>query len=347
LRVLWLFVFVLPHAFPSVSRANDSFTNLLGITLPKSPVCVSEYDQNMRLGSRGPDVIELQKILNISPDTRLTDVGPGSPGGETDYFGPLTHNAVVRFQEKYAAEILVPAETVQGTGFVGAYTRRKVKEVCSVLSSGMTSEDLTAAAILGFNKVFYRHLKSYKKTSSTTPWFPTSGGVGSSAPAPSASSPDSGQTTAPSTGTSGGSSGSSSSSAGGSPAGNQTPTPAPSPEPEPTSTSTPPAPTPAPAPAPTPTTTPISSEYPWHRNITAAVFWVGEPQGGGSSEDNALSAWDAEWQKHYGGYDEPQWLLPGRVYPKRKSILPGCAVQRFQQQWHSEIKSYDSCAVGE
>ena len=42
-----------------------------------------------------------------------------------------------------------------------------------------------------------------------------------------------------------------------------------------------------------------------HRNITATVFWVGEPQGRGSSEDNALSAWDDDWQVHFGGFDDP------------------------------------------
>lgn len=47
-------------------------------------------------------------------------------------------------------------------------------------------------------------------------------------------------------------------------------------------------------------------EYPLHTNITATVFWVGEPVGGGSSEDNAISAWDDEWQKNYGGFDDPK-----------------------------------------
>lgn len=49
-----------------------------------------------------------------------------------------------------------------------------------------------------------------------------------------------------------------------------------------------------------------TTSYPIHTNITAAVFWVGEPEGNGSSEDNALSAWDDAWQAHYGGYDDPQ-----------------------------------------
>ncbi len=47
------------------------------------------------------------------------------------------------------------------------------------------------------------------------------------------------------------------------------------------------------------------SSYPLHTNITATVFWVGEPVGGGSSEDNALSAWDDAWQAHFGCFDDP------------------------------------------
>jgi hypothetical protein len=44
--------------------------------------------------------------------------------------------------------------------------------------------------------------------------------------------------------------------------------------------------------------------YPVHTGITATVFWIGEPVGNGSSEDNALSAYDDLWQAHYGGFDE-------------------------------------------
>jgi hypothetical protein len=45
--------------------------------------------------------------------------------------------------------------------------------------------------------------------------------------------------------------------------------------------------------------------YPVHSNVVATVFWVGEPQGNGSSENNAISAWDDRWQQHYGGFDDP------------------------------------------
>ena len=44
--------------------------------------------------------------------------------------------------------------------------------------------------------------------------------------------------------------------------------------------------------------------YPVHTRITATVFWIGEPVGNGSSEDNALSAYDDLWKAHYGGFDD-------------------------------------------
>jgi len=54
-----------------------------------------------------------------------------------------------------------------------------------------------------------------------------------------------------------------------------------------------------------PETVPVKSAYSLHTNITATVFWAGEPKGGGSSENNALSAWDDAWQKHFGCFDDP------------------------------------------
>ncbi len=48
--------------------------------------------------------------------------------------------------------------------------------------------------------------------------------------------------------------------------------------------------------------------YPVHTGITATVFWIGEPRGNGSSEDNSVSAWDDDWLAHYGGVDDPRPL---------------------------------------
>lgn len=91
------------------------------------------FGANLKYGDVSPDVIELQKILNQSADTRVALSGPGSPGEETDYFGALTETAVIKFQEKYKGEILVPWGLNLGSGFVGVSTRAKLN---SILAGG-------------------------------------------------------------------------------------------------------------------------------------------------------------------------------------------------------------------
>ena len=55
------------------------------------------------------------------------------------------------------------------------------------------------------------------------------------------------------------------------------------------------------------TTTQISTnQYPAHKNITATTFWIGESADGSNNFiSNAASAWDENWQVHYGGVDDP------------------------------------------
>ena len=46
--------------------------------------------------------------------------------------------------------------------------------------------------------------------------------------------------------------------------------------------------------------------YQLHKNIVATMFWVGEPSGSDNAYiANDASAWDDEWQKDYGGVDDP------------------------------------------
>jgi hypothetical protein len=67
----------------------------------------------LSLGSRGPDVYTLQKLLNSLGFT-ITQTGPGSPGNETDYFGGLTKAAVIKYQR---------AKGIDPIGVVGPVTR--------------------------------------------------------------------------------------------------------------------------------------------------------------------------------------------------------------------------------
>ncbi len=95
-----------------------------GETIPGIPEGFT-FDENMRQGDRGTDVQYLQVALNHLGFT-VTDSGPGSPGNETEYFGSLTGAAVIKFQEAYTDEILVPLRLTSGTGNFYTYTRTQM-----------------------------------------------------------------------------------------------------------------------------------------------------------------------------------------------------------------------------
>jgi parallel beta-helix repeat protein len=78
---------------------------------------------NLKYKDRKPEVISLQYCLSkdksIYPEGKITG-----------YFGPLTLEAVKRFQERYRDETLSPLNLKQGTGYVGEYTRKVLDKLC-------------------------------------------------------------------------------------------------------------------------------------------------------------------------------------------------------------------------
>lgn len=83
------------------------------------------FTRTLRQGSRGEDVRALQRLLNCL-GFRIAETGPGAPGEESGYFRRLTREAVVRFQEAYAADILAPVGEDAGTGVFAEYSRLKL-----------------------------------------------------------------------------------------------------------------------------------------------------------------------------------------------------------------------------
>jgi len=88
-----------------------------------------KFEKTLKPGDVSEDVRYLQIFLNSDPDTRLAETGPGSAGNETTRFGSLTKAAVIKFQEKYAQEILAPWGLTKGTGIVGEKTRAKINQL--------------------------------------------------------------------------------------------------------------------------------------------------------------------------------------------------------------------------
>ena len=89
--------------------------------VPRLKLAVSRLEKNLALGAKGDDVKALQQLLK--------DEGVYPEGLVTGYFGLLTKAAVIRFQEKYASEILAPNGLTSGNGFIGPSTRTKLNSL--------------------------------------------------------------------------------------------------------------------------------------------------------------------------------------------------------------------------
>ncbi|MEK7134445.1 MAG: hypothetical protein AAB819_01835 [Patescibacteria group bacterium] len=99
-------------------------------TIGETPFCY-DFPRNLKVGMSGFDVKNLQILLNTDPRTRIALSGIGSLGNETKYFGTLTKEAVINFQEAYANEILVPSGLFVGNGYVGPVTRKVLERLYS------------------------------------------------------------------------------------------------------------------------------------------------------------------------------------------------------------------------
>lgn len=86
----------------------------------------TDFSRTLYVGMRGEDVRGLQKFLNMDTETHVAEVGAGSVGNETDYFGTATKRALIKFQEKYKEEILIPVGLTAGSGILGPKTREKI-----------------------------------------------------------------------------------------------------------------------------------------------------------------------------------------------------------------------------
>lgn len=80
------------------------------------------FSLDLRLGSRGKEVANLQAKLN-KLGYLVANYGPGSPGFETDYFGQATRKALIKYQ---LDNRLILSSTGAGAGLFGPKTRKSL-----------------------------------------------------------------------------------------------------------------------------------------------------------------------------------------------------------------------------
>lgn len=95
------------------------------------------FTRNLARSSQGPDVKQLQETLNKLGFT-VAQSGNGSPGQETEYFGPRTEAAVKSFQAQYGV-VNINTQAVAGYGMVGPKTRSELDRVSVSSGSGVVS----------------------------------------------------------------------------------------------------------------------------------------------------------------------------------------------------------------
>ena len=98
------------------------------------------FTRNLTVGSRGDDVMQLQKFLNNN-GFAIAQSGVGSAGMESTYFGPLTKTAVAKYQ---SAKGIDPA-----VGYFGPLTRTSVNaSVASTVGAPAPLPTTTPSAAL-------------------------------------------------------------------------------------------------------------------------------------------------------------------------------------------------------
>jgi peptidoglycan hydrolase-like protein with peptidoglycan-binding domain len=110
----------LPSTTPELPP-SPVFTSSETIVLPKRVALIPQipvFTVSLKRGDQGDEVRNLQRFLNQHGFLLSMD-GPGSPGLETVYFGPLTEGALVRYQQAYAAYVLSPEGLTEPSGVFG------------------------------------------------------------------------------------------------------------------------------------------------------------------------------------------------------------------------------------
>lgn len=116
MSILWL-VFMISITYAQTIPQDEEFS--VPVSVPTGYV----FEKSLPAGGRSADVAYLQLCLSRDPELAFS----GSVNG---LFDRATFEAVVKFQEKYTADILMPIGLRNGHGIVSKRTRDKLNETC-------------------------------------------------------------------------------------------------------------------------------------------------------------------------------------------------------------------------
>ena len=111
----------------------------------------SNFTLDLKLGSRGTEVTNLQKALNTDSRTQVASSGAGSPGNESSYFGALTKSAVMKYQiiKGISATGMVDSATRAALNAVSASSASSVSSVASSAASSVSSAASSVSTVGG------------------------------------------------------------------------------------------------------------------------------------------------------------------------------------------------------
>ena len=90
------------------------------------------FSKTLAMGVNDSDVMNLQKLLNSDPDTKLAVAAGsvGSAGNEGNHFGPATKAALIKWQTKH---------NISHTGFFGNLTKAAANAMCTTTTTTTTT----------------------------------------------------------------------------------------------------------------------------------------------------------------------------------------------------------------
>lgn len=150
------------------------------LALPKDEVITITptytFVKTLSKGSKDAEVKELEKLLNQCPETLVAEKGVGSKGKEGTTFTENTKKALMKFQEKFPDEILVPLNRTTGSGTLDTLTRKLINQPFSCTLHAQPPETVRKAVARFVEKksgnvydVFADTLESKRLTNTTIP----------------------------------------------------------------------------------------------------------------------------------------------------------------------------------